>query len=165
MNRVNQKVLIELVCNAINLNTSSRSVINDLLSGISQRDRAVWKNRSPLIEAAKMGNKSLVNGMIYDFDFDINSTTKGENGGEWCALAAVIHGGDYVFAKYLIASKNVDLSVKTRILTDAIRYQHFGSVRFVLDEMGGDINIRLQPLNWTKHFLPLHLAIAMDANQ
>jgi hypothetical protein len=166
MAKLSQNDLIEKVCDLIQLGTSTRKEVNNLLKKIGQRDRPIWKKRSPLIEAVKKGNKSLVNGMIYGFGFDINSTTLDRDSGEWCALVTAILHCNFDFAKYLLASKNIDLTIKNTILKDSIYFNNIEAVKFILNEIGADVNAEMwYEENSRKPFLPLHFAISMDANK
>jgi len=167
MEDLTQDDLIEKVCDAIQVGTSAVKQLTSILKKIEHRNRPIWKTRSPLIEAAKMGDKGLVSIMIHQFGFEVHSKTDDWNGGEWCALAVAIHHSHFPLAKYLIEKKCADLSITTKILRDAIYFKNTESVEFLLKELGTPVNAKM----WysdekpNKSFLPLHFAISVDANK
>ncbi len=162
-----QNDLIEKVCDAIQEGTSTVKEINAILKKIEQRDRPIWENRSPLIEAVKKNNKHLISIMIHHFGFNVYSKTEDWNGGEWCALAVAIHRSLFPLAKYLTEKKNADVSIRNKILRDAIYSKNAESVSYLLNELGASVNARMWHSDESsgKSFLPLHFAISVEANR
>ena len=154
---------INSVCDFIETGNGSRSQIIDHVKKIPQKSRLDWKTRCPLISVVKIGYRSLANEMIYGYGFDINSTTQEWNDGNWCALGAAIHSRNYELARYLLLSKDIDLSaIKNKILRDAICLNNEESVKFLLMEVGADVNAKMFDETSAKQFLPIHLAISRD---
>ena len=159
-----EEELIENVCDLIETGNASRKEIVDLLRKIPRRSRLEWKTKCPLISVVKISRKSLVNDMIYGLSFNINSTTQEWNDGNWCSLGAAIHSGNLDLARYLIASKDIELStIKNTILKDAVHFSNVDSVKFLLEEVGADANAKMWiGENRTNQFLPIHFAISRD---
>jgi hypothetical protein len=159
----NETRLIDSVCNLIESGNMLRKEIIGLLRELPQRSRVEWNSRCPLISAVTIGYKSLVNELIDELDFDINSTTQEWNYGNWCSLGAAIHSGNFYLARILLTNKGLDVStIKNKILRDAIYFSSIQSVKFLIEEVGADVNATIIDESLTKQCLPIHLSISRD---
>ena len=161
-----EKEKIETVCNLIEKGTGTKKEIVDLLKKIPRKSRLEWPTRCPLVSVVKSGKKTLANELIYGFGFDINSTTQEWNDGNWCSLGAAIHCGNLDLARFFLA-KGVDTNtIKSEIFKDAIFFSSVESVKFLLEEVGTDVNFKMWlEDNNTKQFLPIHFAICNDVEK
>ena len=159
-----EKQTILDVCQIIENGQKSISNLQKYLLRIPNRDRLEWDTCSPLFSAVKRGNEELVEMMIEKLKFDVNSTTKDWNDGNWCALATAILNKKFELAKYLAIKPQLNLkSVKNKILKDAIFCGDVEMVKFLLEEIKADINTKMfYEETPEKSFLPIHLAISRD---
>lgn len=163
-----EDIAIEELCRVIEKQNPSLSESHALLSKIPNTHRKEWPGSSPLISAVKKDRKSLVSQMIFQFQIGINSTTKYIRNGEWCALAAAVHGENFELAKYLVSkSANVNVTKKSAsIISDAILKDNFEAVEFLVRELSANVNIKLSTnADGSNPYLPLHLAMNTDIKQ
>jgi hypothetical protein len=158
--------LIETVCDLIETEKGTKKELIELLKKIPSKSRLKWTSQCPLISAVKIGKKNLVNDLIHGYKFDFNSRTQEWNDGNWCSLGAAIHSGNLDLARFFLA-KGVDTNtIKSEILKDAIFFSSVESVKFLLEEVGTDVNFKMWlEDNNTKQFLPIHFAICNDVEK
>ena len=159
-----EEELITGLCQIIENGNISTEQLKINLEAIPNRDRLQWETCSPLISAVKRGSQNYIKMMIEALNFEVNSTTKNESIGEWCALAAAIHLGNFPLAEFLIASPKINLElVKRRILKQVVMGGNFESVKFVLQNLKPDVNSKMNnEINPEKVFLSMHYAITRD---
>jgi hypothetical protein len=164
-----EEIIVKL-CQKISNNNPSAEEVKKELEKISDRGRSEWGEHSPLVSAVSAKRKDLINLMIKDLGFDIDSIikyTNHKNGYFFqSVLSQAIFKNDEDMVRYLVVEMKAKVNTNKCIygcpspLTKAILHNMLPIVKILVEELGADVNFKVsRNEDGSDPFLALHFAI------
>ncbi len=168
-----EEKLLGKLCNTFSSLTVAE--VKCTLVKISNKHRSVWEKYSPLVSAVEAKRKDLIQLMVKDLGFDIDSICKQtfyfSGAYLYSALSKAIENGDEDMIRFLIDEMKATVNINycreklQSPLIYAIRLRKFQIVKLLVEQLGADVNFRASRTeDGSNTFTALHASILNNRN-
>ena len=139
--KISEEEILSRLCTAIEQG-SLAEVVRPMLQKIENRNRNIWHTtQGPLVCAVWNNRFDLVQMTVDEFDFNVDACTH-----YGTPLFQALMTGNTKMSKFLVEKMkaNVNISYVCRsTLTELIKNRHMDGVKYLLKELGADVNLVL----------------------